>query len=141
VIEQIKKGNVDPFRTAFPSLSFTEVGKIYEAVTPHFGPQRHFDVRQFKRAAAAVELSGVVVELGDHDGSLAQMALNDFPDITRWIGFDVCDSPALKHPKYRHDRLFDWFHNLKEIEGDAFVSKDTLEHMDKAKAFATLTFV
>jgi hypothetical protein len=143
VIDQIKKGNVEPFRKAFDSLSFDEVCRIYEAVTPHFGPQRHFNLNQFKRAAAAVELSGVVVELGGHDGELAKVALDEFPEITKWYDFDVCEAEELfVHPKYAQRILKDWFHKAVKFEGVySFVSTHTLEHMSRSMAFDTLDFI
>lgn len=142
-IEQIKVGKVDPFRNNFDSLTFAEVSQIYEAVTPHFGVQRHFGFEQFKRAAKSVKLSGVVVELGDHDGNLAEMTLQDFPDISEWIGFDVCAAgDRLEHPRYKHKMLTDWFHKSAQLnEVDVFVSTHTLEHMGRLSALDTLRFV
>lgn len=140
LIEHIKANNMELFRNCYSSLSFAEVVKIYEGITPHFGEQRHFNFKQVKRAANEVGLSGVVVELGSHDGDLARNMLHHFPGITEWIGYDVCEAGTfLNHSRFKQEILTDWFHKSVPLDGvDAFVSTHTLEHMDRNAVYSTL---
>lgn len=143
IIQQIKDGNVEPFRNNFQLLSFDEVSIVYQKITPHFGEQRHYSLGQVKAAGKAIGLSGTIVELGSHDGKLAELMLQEFLDIEEWTGYDVCEVASIsKAPKYKHIILKDWFHRCASLDGvDCFVSTHTLEHMDWDLVEDTLSFV
>lgn len=121
----------DAWRTAYPTLTYTEQQAFHSAIYAQYPEQRHYDSRLVAQAIEDVQPRSVV-ELGGWDGELAEHMLNQYPTISAWINVEVCkeasDAGIGRHPRYHPAAMTDWYWNHTWRE-DLFVASHVIEHL------------
>ena len=120
----------DEWRATYDTTTFAEQAAHYDEFARDYPEQAHWTLPAARPAAA---LAGTVTELGGWRGELADILLNENPQISRWTNYDLC-SWAIEHsrcadPRYEPVLLDDWpWHTVLE-PADLFVATHTLEHI------------
>ena len=136
ILAAIKKGNWDPYREHFPTMTLEDRINLCTTWDKWFPKQAHFSPELVKKMLSSIsdaigEMS--VVELGCHAGDLAKRMLKEVCDIVRWVGYDInwsaIQRTAINDARYCPIWLMKWFHETRLPEFEVFVCTHTFEHM------------
>lgn len=125
-------GNFDNFRKHYQHLTFEQRRQIYAMWHKQYPVQRWWAQSGFhhllNEAIKTFELSKVV-ELGGHDGELAQTLLKKHSQLT-WLNLEILQFPPLRAHRYQFYLLQNqlWLINLDLRNYDLFVASDVIEH-------------
>lgn len=132
------------FREVYDDLSFADRVELAEYWDKLYSVQTHFHANRFREIFEIFSGNLKIVEFGCHQGQLAQIMLEEFPNIESWAGYDL--APPLKrnivkNSKYTAIALKDWFHLTPLPDFDTFVSSHTFEHISGEQARKTLEHI
>lgn len=125
----------DNWRQNYDQLSYAEHLAFYEALYEVFPNQDYGTASEAVAFGKQLPMGVRVLELGGWSGRLAELLLNECPQIDHWFNFEVC-KPAiangLRHLRYSAAVPDDFIWNLPEIpQVDVLFSAHTLEHLSE----------
>lgn len=119
----------DRWRARYDAMSFREHQEFNRQVSLQYPEQRCFNadaVRDFLHKTKPER----VLELGGWDGGLAAEVLPGFPNISKWVNYDITPLAArvCDDPRYELVVVSDWPWKLPQA-GDVLIASHVLEHM------------
>lgn len=129
----------DTWRRTYTERTFSEEAACYDAIAAAYPKQDSWRVLATpadpvpRLLAEVLHGARSVVELGPWRGELAATALPLYPDVARWIGYDLCraalDETVTTDARYEPTMLTDWPWIQPLEPADLFVSCHTFEHI------------
>lgn len=132
------------FRKSYHSFSFKKLEEICDHIDGLVPIQRQHHAIHFYRMFETLPNDLEVIELGCHQGHLANRMLRDTNKIKSWVGYDFA-GPIKRNvcmdERYSTVALDRWFHETETPSCDVFVASHVLEHLDSRQLQQTLTGV
>lgn len=122
----------DAYRAAYPTMSYADVAAFHQRVWAAFPDQEYHSAPLLRRFFHG--LSGRVVEVGGWRGEAANAILRDFPAITSWTNYEICEQAVASSiptdPRYRGVFPDRWPWELPTQRAEIAVLAHVIEHIN-----------
>ena len=139
----IHSGGVDwnAFRDVYENLTFNQLNEVCDYVDVLYPIQNQHHAIHFSIMIGCLPENSTIIELGCHNGELANSILKESNKIKSWVGYDfkaVLERNICHDKRYSMVELNNWFHETKFPVCDVFIASHVLEHLSESQVEKTL---